>query len=120
MNLLKDAMTVSLQLRIPGGSIYRWEFQRRGEDVVVATTGNLIVDQSRPVLAAALDDAGLAYVTPWLAADALANGRLREVLEDWTPPYPGLCLYYLRHRHLGVGLRAFLDFLKLRSLETTP
>lgn len=66
-----------------------------------------------------LDGAGLAYVTPWLAADALANGRLRQVLEDSTPPYPGLCLYYPRHRHLGLGLRAFLDFLKLRSLERT-
>lgn len=116
----KLAFHQCVQLRMPGGSIYRWEFQRRGEDVVVATTGNLIVDQSRLLLAAALDGAGLAYVTPWLAADALANGSLRQVLEDWTPPYPGPCLYYPRHRHLGVGLRAFLDFLKLRSSERTP
>lgn len=101
-----------IQLRMASGTIYRWEFQRRGEHVVVATTGNLVVDQSRLLLAAALDDCGLAYVTQWMAADALAEGRLRQVLAEWTPPYPGLCLYYPRHRHLGTGMRAFLDFLR--------
>lgn len=101
-----------IQLRMAGGSLYRWEFQRRGENVVVATTGNLVVDQSRLLLAPALDGCGLAYVTRWMAADALADGRLRQVLADWTPPYPGLCLYYPRHRHIGAGMRAFLDFLK--------
>ncbi len=101
-----------IQLRMAGGSLYRWEFQRRGENVVVATTGNLVVDQSRLLLAPALDGCGLAYVTRWMAADALADGRLRQVLADWTPPYPGLCLYYPRHRHLGTGMRAFLDFLR--------
>lgn len=101
-----------IQLRMASGSIYRWEFQRRGENVVAATSGSLTVDQSRLLLAAALGGCGLAYVTRWMAADALADGSLRQVLADWTPPYPGLCLYYPRHRHLGTGMRAFLDFLR--------
>ncbi len=110
-----------VQLRMANGSIYRWEFQRRGEDVVVTTPGNLVVDQSRLLLAAALDGIGLAYVTRWMAADALANGKLQQVLDDWTPPYPGLCLYYPRHRHLGSGMRAFLNFLKAEgSLRAAP
>ena len=46
-----------IQLRMAGGSIYRWEFQQCGENVVVATTGNLVVDQSRLLLAPALDGA---------------------------------------------------------------
>ncbi len=93
-----------------GGSIYRWEFQRRGENVVVATTGNLVVDSLDFSLRRALDGCGLAYVTRWMAADALADGRLRQVLADWTPPYYGLCMYYPRHRHLGTGMRGFLIF----------
>lgn len=110
-----------VQLRMASGSIYRWEFQRRGEDVVVTTPGNLVVDQSRLLLAAALDGIGLAYVTRWMAADALVNGKLQQVLDDWTPPYPGLCLYYPRHRHLGSGMRAFLNFLKAEgSLRAAP
>ena len=110
-----------VQLRMANGSIYRWEFQRRGEDVVVTTPGNLVVDQSRLLLAAALDGIGLAYVTRWMAADALVNGKLQQVLDDWTPPYPGVCLYYPRHRHLGSGMRAFLNFLKAEgSLRAAP
>lgn len=110
-----------VQLRMANGSIYRWEFQRRGEDVVVTTPGNLVVDQSRLLLAAALDGIGLAYVTRWMAADALADGKLQQVLDDWTPPYPGVCLYYPRHRHLGSGMRAFLNFLKAEgSLRAAP
>ncbi|WCJ64967.1 LysR family transcriptional regulator [Agrobacterium tumefaciens] len=106
-----------IQLRMASGAIYRWEFQRRGENIIVPTSGNLVVDQSRLLLTAALSDCGLAYVTRWLAAEALADGSLRQVLSDWTPPYPGLCLYYPRHRHLGAGMRAFLDFLKLQSSD---
>jgi hypothetical protein len=34
------------------------------------------------------------------------------VLEDWTPPFPGLRLYYPRHRHMTAGLRAFIDLLR--------
>ncbi len=101
-----------IQLRMAGGSIYRWEFQRRCEDAVEATTGNLVVDQSRLLLAAALDGCGLAYVSRWMAADALADGRLLQVLAEWTPPYPGLCLYYPRHRLIGAGMRKFLDLLR--------
>ena len=48
------AMHECIQLRMASGSIYRWEFQRRGQDVVVPTTGNLVVDQSRLLLTAAL------------------------------------------------------------------
>ena len=33
-------------------------------------------------------------------------GRLVQVLTDWTPPYPGVCLYYPRQRLPSAGLRA--------------
>jgi hypothetical protein len=34
------------------------------------------------------------------------------VLEDWTPPFPGMCLYYPGHRHMTAGLRAFVDLIR--------
>jgi DNA-binding transcriptional LysR family regulator len=72
----------------------------------------LTLDSDRLVLRAALEGAGLAYVSEWSAQKALAEGRLIQVLSDWTPPYPGLCLYYPSHRHLAAAMRAFTDVIR--------
>jgi DNA-binding transcriptional LysR family regulator len=34
--------------------------------------------------------------------------RFVRLLEDWTPPFPGLCLYYPGRRNPSAGLKAFL------------
>ena len=52
---------------------------------------------------------GLAYVGEWIVADDIASGRLVEVLSEWTPSYPGYCLYYPGRRHMAASLRAFVD-----------
>jgi len=104
-----------IQLRMPSGRLYRWEFERRGEVLAVEAKGGLTLDNSRLVLAAAMDGYGLAYLTRWMAGPALDAGLLVQVLPDWTPPYPGLCLYYPRHRHLSASMRAFVSFLRQRS-----
>ena len=52
---------------------------------------------------------GLAYVGEWMVADDIASGRLVEVLSEWTPSYPGYCLYYPGRRHMAANLRAFID-----------
>ncbi len=51
-------------------------------------------------------------MSEWSAAPHVAAGRLVRVLEDWTPPYPGLCLYYPSRRHAPAGLRAFIDLVR--------
>jgi len=35
-------------------------------------------------------------------------GRLIRVLEDWTPPFAGLCLYYPGRRNPSAALKAFV------------
>jgi DNA-binding transcriptional LysR family regulator len=103
---------VCVRYRLPGGSIYRWEFEKRGQVLSVDITGPLTLDSDRLVLRAALEGAGLAYLNEWSARKALAEGRLVQVLSDWTPSYPGLCLYYPSHRHLAAAMRAFTDMIR--------
>jgi DNA-binding transcriptional LysR family regulator len=103
---------VCVRYRLPGGSIYRWEFEKRAQILSVDITGPLTLDSDRLVLRAALEGAGLAYVNEWGARKALAEGRLVQVLSDWTPSYPGLCLYYPSHRHLAAAMRAFTDMIR--------
>jgi DNA-binding transcriptional LysR family regulator len=107
---------VCVRYRLAGGSIYRWEFEKRGQILAVDITGPLTLDSDRLILLAALEGAGLAYVNEWSARKALAEGRLVQVLSDWTPSYPGLCLYYPSHRHLAAAMRAFTDM--IRELAT--
>jgi DNA-binding transcriptional LysR family regulator len=103
---------VCVRYRLPGGSIYRWEFEKRGQILSVDITGPLTLDSDRLVLRATLEGAGLAYVNEWSARQALTEGRLVQVLSDWTPSYPGLCLYYPSHRHLAAAMRAFTDMIR--------
>jgi DNA-binding transcriptional LysR family regulator len=101
-------------MRLPGGPIYRWEFEKGGEQHIVDVSGRLTLDDSGLIREAVLGGYGLAYVSEWDVADDLHDGRLVQLLADWTPPYPGVCLYYPGRRHVPAGLRAFIDFIQQR------
>lgn len=101
-----------IRRRMPGGKLYRWEFEKRGEEMALDVPGRLTLDNDGLMIEAALEGLGLAFVSDWWVADHLAKGSLRAVLEDWTPPFPGLCLYYPRHRHVTAGLRAFVELIR--------
>ncbi len=94
------------------GGYFRWEFEKRGKEVVVDVQGTLALDSDSLMLQAALKGLGLAYVSDWAVAADVAAGRLVRVLEDWTPSYPGLCLYYPGHRHVPAGLKAFIGVIR--------
>jgi DNA-binding transcriptional LysR family regulator len=98
-----------IRQRLPSGKAYRWEFERNGQEVAVEVPGSLTLDHSGLMVEAAEEGLGIAYVPESVARDALTGGRLKIVLEHWSPPSPGLCLYYPGHRHVPPALRAFLD-----------
>jgi DNA-binding transcriptional LysR family regulator len=98
--------------RLPGGGIYHWEFEHRGERIEIDGAGPLILDDPSLMLEAARAGVALAYLTEWNVAHDLASGRLVRVLEDWTPPFPGLCLYYPGRRNLAAHHRAFVDLVR--------
>lgn len=104
-----------IQLRLAEAARYRWEFVRRGAAFSQDTDGRLIVDDARLVPAAVRAGCGVGYVLLSAVAQDLAAGRLVQCLADWTPPYPGMALYYARNRHMGAGMRAFTGF--ARALE---
>jgi DNA-binding transcriptional LysR family regulator len=101
-----------IRQRLPSGKRYRWEFRKHGQEVAIDVPGVLTLDHNGLMVEAASDGLGLAYVPESMARDWLDDGRLVMVLEDWCPFIPGLCLYYPGHRHVPVGLRAFIDVLR--------
>jgi DNA-binding transcriptional LysR family regulator len=101
-----------IRARMASGKLYRWEFERRGETMLVDAPGTLTLDESGLMLEAALAGAGLAYLAEQAIADEVKAGRLVPVLEDWTPPYPGLSLYFASRRHVPARLRAFIELIR--------
>jgi DNA-binding transcriptional LysR family regulator len=104
---------------MPSGKLYHWEFERRGEQLDVDVPGKLTLDNDSLMVEAVLEGLGLAFVSDFWVAGHLGEGTLQDVLEDWTPPFPGLRLYYPRHRHMTAGLRAFVDMLREEARAAT-
>jgi DNA-binding transcriptional LysR family regulator len=101
-----------IRARMGTGKLYRWEFEKHGQVVLIDAPGALTLDESGLMLEAALAGAGLAYIGEASAAEHIAAKRLEVVLADWTPPYPGLSLYFAGRRHIPARLRALIDLIR--------
>ena len=68
---------------------------------------------------AALQGLGITYAFDRGPVDEwLAQGRLVQVLADWSITRPGLFLYYSNRRHRPAALSAFIDYLLDRDLPS--
>jgi DNA-binding transcriptional LysR family regulator len=107
-----------IRSRMGTGKLYRWEFEKRGKAVLIDAPGSLTLDESGLMLEAALAGAGLAYIGEPSVAEHVGAGRLEIVLADWTPPYPGLSLYFAGRRHIPARLRALIDLIREQGHPT--
>jgi DNA-binding transcriptional LysR family regulator len=98
------------------GSLYRWEFERDGNEFTVAVDGAVIVNDAEIGLRLAADGLGICYNLDFQAAPYLARGEVERVLADWSPRFPGLYLYYPSRRQMPPALRAFIDFVRDNGL----
>jgi len=105
-----------IRRRLASGSIYRWEFERRGKKVEIDVPGRISLDDTGLMQEAAVAGLGLSYISAWQAAPDIRAGRLIQTLDEWTPSFPGLCLYYPGRRHVPSGLRALIEL--IRELRT--
>jgi DNA-binding transcriptional LysR family regulator len=95
------------------GSVYRWEFEKRGRPVTVSVSGPLIFNDVDLMLRAARDGVGLAFLLEDQVTDDLKGGGLVRVLEDWCPPFDGYFLYYPSRRHQPPALEALVETLRV-------
>ena len=103
-----------LRFRFSSGALYRWEFEKDGEQIEMSLDGPLILSEDRLITQAALGGAGIAFQFEWHVEDAIADGLLIRLLEDWCPPFDGFHLYYPSRRQMRGALRAFVDFFRWR------
>jgi len=98
--------------RLGDDRIYRWEFERNGEELQVAVPTSITVDLAETGLIAVLGGVGLMYFPEPLVAPYVANGRLCLVLPDWVSTGDGFHIYYSSRRQVPTGLRLLIDLIR--------
>ena len=94
------------------GRVYRWEFEKKGQRLDMAVAGPVVTNHADIGIAAAVQGLGIAYAFEREPVEAqVAQGRLVQVLADWSITRPGLFLYYSNRRHPSPALTAFIDCL---------
>jgi DNA-binding transcriptional LysR family regulator len=94
------------------GDVLVWPFERNHKSRRISVDGRVMVNETDLAVRAAVDGLGIAYTVEALAEPFLRSGQLVRVLEDWTPSFEGLYLYYPGHRQVPATLRALIDMIR--------
>ncbi len=99
------------RMRFPNGGVYKWEFSKDGVTKEIDVPGQLTLSGHQDLaLQGALAGYGIALVAEHIARPYLEQTALVTLLDDWTPPFPGLALFYPPGRRITAALRAFIEY----------
>jgi DNA-binding transcriptional LysR family regulator len=89
-----------------------WEFEKAGRVVRIVPKGPFTASDTGLLLQAGIDGVGFLMTFEGYVREALDDGRLVPVLEDWSASFPGPFLYYPSRRQPPPALQAFVAFAK--------
>jgi DNA-binding transcriptional LysR family regulator len=101
-----------IRLRLPNGALLPWRFQKDGKDFETAVSGSLILNETSLLAPAVLDGVGLVQLPRAFLSEAIAEGRVVAMLEEWQPIGAPFALYYSSRRQTPAALQALIDFLR--------
>jgi DNA-binding transcriptional LysR family regulator len=94
------------------GGLYAWDFEKDGRELRVRVDGQLTLNSSIAMVDAAVDGLGIGYVPENLVTDDIRSGRLMQVLDDWSPTFPGYFLYYPTRRQNSPAFSIIVNALR--------
>lgn len=102
-----------INMRLPTlGGLYAWEFSKDGQEIRVRVEGQLTFNNLTSRIHAATSGMGLAFVPEDCVADAVAQGTLETVLDEWCEPFPGYFLYYPSRKQHTAAFARLIDTLR--------
>lgn len=99
-----------LRLRRTDGTAAPWRFDSPTGLVDAHVSGPFIANDYPTLLMAAREGVGIAQVPEPIVGDLVSSGALSIVLERYSPPLPGVFIYYPDRRQVLLKLRAFIDY----------
>lgn len=97
-----------VRVRLPDGSLFRWRFEKDGDELQLDVDGPVTLDEASLSRIAVINGVGIGYFMEADVREDIAAGRLVRLLDDWTPPLAPLCLYYSNRRNPSAAFRAFI------------
>jgi DNA-binding transcriptional LysR family regulator len=94
--------------RLPNGALFRWRFEKEGEELQLDVQGPITLDEASLARIAVTNGVGIGYFMETDVREDITAGRLVRILEDWTPPLVPLCLYYSNRRNSSAAFQAFI------------
>jgi DNA-binding transcriptional LysR family regulator len=96
-----------------------WHFSNRvGEQVTVRPTGRMMMNNGEAMLPAVIAGLGIAAPPAFIARDAVADGRLEQVLPEWSASRSSLYLLMPPGGPRPLRVRVLVDFLVQRLKRT--
>jgi DNA-binding transcriptional LysR family regulator len=83
-----------------------------GRELRVRVDGQLTFNSSIAMVDAVIDGLGIGYVPENVAVDDIRSSRLVQVLDDWSPIFPGYFLYYPNRRQNSPAFSVIIDALR--------
>lgn len=97
---------------VPQTGRYRnWDFSENEGTTSLAVSGLLNINNGEALVEVAKTGGGIVTVASFIAADAIANGKLRVILRDYMAEGPDISVIYMPTRHVSARVRAFVDFM---------
>lgn len=105
----------AINLRLPtSDTLNAWRLVKGGREARVRIDGPLVFNTIDLILDAALDGLGLAYLPRDQVETLIKRGKLKSVLDAWTPPLSGYHLYYPSRRYTTPAFKLLVEALRYR------
>ncbi len=88
-----------------------WRFHQGKDTAEVKIKGRMSLNGARAAVAAACAGAGVACSPAWAAKDAITEGRVTQLLTDWTADDRELWAVFPSNRYMAQRVRLFVDHL---------
>lgn len=102
-----------INMRLPtAGGLYHWEFEKEGKPLRVRVEGQVTFNLLAERIDAVLSGFGIACVPENMVQDHVKSGDLIQVLQDWSPSFPGYYLYYPSRKQHPPAFALMIDALR--------
>jgi DNA-binding transcriptional LysR family regulator len=108
-----------INLRLPSGRVYEWEFRVQGESRKLTPPSRLTFNDADLVLEAVLQGKGIAQMAGYQICHLLREGKLVSAMSQYAPDDRGHYICYLSRQHLPQRIRVFVDHMTaaIRALD---